>query len=363
MLNTLIRGKSILGVGSLVLITLLFFNRASASPTLVQTASMQPAVLGEPDAGSSVISYQGRLLDPTTGQPKPDGAYTMVFNLYNFETGGVALWTETKNVASNKGLFTTLLGDTTFFPAGTFTGQELYLGIAVGGDPETTPRQRVASVAYAVWSSTAAWAETLDGLDSTAFAPVTHAHSGADITNGTLTASKLAVGVVPKFISLDPGAAYLEGSGAFYSDGFGPNAGIHLRDVAANLDSFQTGFTIPPNYSAGTPLVLRLVWHTSGINCKIDFRGNAISVSRPGRNHIVGAITDDGITIVGGELLLAPNIANQSNETFVNITSPDGTTRLLPGDSIHVGLYRRSDSPGDSCTSDMVIQGISVTYQ
>lgn len=184
----------------LILLTVALVVRANASPSVVQTASIQPSVLGEANAGSSVIAYQGRLLDPTTGQPKPDGAYTLVFNLYNVETGGVALWTETKNVATNKGLFTALLGDTTAFPPEHFNGQALYLGVAVGGDPEATPRQRVASVAYAIYAekantannattattattadsantaNNASNADKLDGQDSTAFAISTHDH-------------------------------------------------------------------------------------------------------------------------------------------------------------------------------------------
>lgn len=194
MISTLSRFIHMMVGGAVVMASLFVFGKVDASPTYVQTASIQPAVLGEANGGSSVISYQGRLLDPTTGQPKPDGAYTMVFNLYNVETGGTILWTETKNVATNKGLFTTLLGDTTLLAVEHFNGQTLYLGIAVGGDPEATPRQRVASVAYAIWSSTSAWADTLDGLDSTKFAAASHAHSGTEINDGTITADDLADG-------------------------------------------------------------------------------------------------------------------------------------------------------------------------
>ncbi len=172
----------------------------SARPYTSALAAGQAKMLMEADAGSSVVSYQGRLLDPITGQPKPDGAYTMVFNLYNIVAGGTTFWTETKNVATNKGFFTALLGDSTTFPTEHFNGQALYLGVAVGGDPEATPRQRLASVAYAIYAekantansattaTTAATADSanmannasnadkLDNQDSTAFASSMHDH-------------------------------------------------------------------------------------------------------------------------------------------------------------------------------------------
>ena len=283
------------------------------------------------------------ILDALSGQPKPDGAYTIAFRLYGVESGGAALWTESKSVPVNKGLFSTLLGDTTTLDLAIFNGQDLFLGVTVGTDPEAAPRQRVAHVAYAIFAASAGNAETLNGNAATAFAPATHAHTGAE------------------FFSLDPYSAYLEGSASF-NDGFGQFAGLYLPK-ASPLPAFAVGFTIPPNYTTGTPLTMRLLWHTSSTSCLVDFRGNAISVARPGRNHIVGLTTTDGITIVGGELLAAPTVVNQTNKQLVVITSPDGVTNLEPGDAVIVGLYRRSDSGNDSCTTPMVIQAISVLYQ
>ena len=339
----------------------LTFTRVAASPAVVQTTALQPALAADVAAGTFRISYQGRLLDALSGQPKPDGAYTIAFRLYGVESGGAALWTESKSVPVNKGLFSTLLGDTTTLDLAIFNGQDLFLGVTVGTDPEAAPRQRVAHVAYAIFAASAGNAETLNGNAATAFAPATHAHTGADIADGSLTGADLDPNVVPKFFSLDPYSAYLEGSASF-NDGFGQFAGLYLPK-ASPLPAFAVGFTIPPNYTTGTPLTMRLLWHTSSTSCLVDFRGNAISVARPGRNHIVGLTTTDGITIVGGELLAAPTVVNQTNKQLVVITSPDGVTNLEPGDAVIVGLYRRSDSGNDSCTTPMVIQAISVLYQ
>lgn len=131
---------------------------------------------GAPAADSAaitpVISYQGRLLNPTTGAPQ-NGTFTFVFRLYNVAEGGTALWTETKDIVVSNGLFTTLLGDVTALPTSIFDGQNLWLGVKVGTDAEATPRQRIAATPYALYSDNA---DRLDGLDSAAFATASHIH-------------------------------------------------------------------------------------------------------------------------------------------------------------------------------------------
>lgn len=348
------------------------------------------------------IAYQARLLDTVSGQPKPDGAYTIAFALYQVSTGGSPLWSEVKSIPVNKGLFSTQLGDTTPFDLSLFNGQALYLGITVGSDPETAPRQPLTHVAYAIHAEQAAVADNadqLDGLDATAFAPATHTHTGetivdnsvatadlansavtnaklgadavlsanirdqqvttADLADGAVTEAKVATGVIPKFLSLDPNGALLT-TGASLSNGFGPNAGIHLADGANG--SFYLGFTIPPNFTTGGTLLTRLLWHTSATACSIEFVPNAISVARPGRTHIIGVNTGAGLTVIGGTRLFAPAVSNQTNETRVTITSPDGVTPLQAGDSVIFSLFRSGNSANDNCTADMVIQSVSLTY-
>ena len=111
---------------------------------------------------SLMMKYQGRLLDPATGDPKPDGTYTMTFRIYDVSTGGTALWLETKDVEVKGGLFNTILGDVTSLPQGIFTGQDLWLGVKVGADLETSPRQQLLSMPYAIYAHNA---DTVDGME------------------------------------------------------------------------------------------------------------------------------------------------------------------------------------------------------
>jgi len=133
-------------VGAALAALVLAATNAAASPS-----AQAPATAEALAVSPLVLHYQGRLLDPITRQPKPNGNYIMTFRLYNVETGGTALpWSETKNVFVNEGVFSTLLGDTTSLNLSDFNGQALWLGVTVESDPEATPRVALSPAPYAI---------------------------------------------------------------------------------------------------------------------------------------------------------------------------------------------------------------------
>lgn len=135
----------------------------------------------------STMNFQGRLTD-STGTIMPDGLYNMQFKLYDASSAGTLLWSETRQmngsdyrVQVTNGLFSTQLGQQTALPASIFTNTNIYFEITMA-NPATatcnttacqtwespmTARQKLATSAYAFNS------DTLDGLDSTAFATAT----------------------------------------------------------------------------------------------------------------------------------------------------------------------------------------------
>jgi hypothetical protein len=142
---------------------------------------VNPRPAAEVAAVSPILTYQGRLLHPSTGAPQ-NGTHTFTFSIYNVESGGAPLWIEIKNVVVSNGLFVTLLGDTTALPATLFNGQNLWLGSKVGADAEATPRQRLAPVAYAMYADNA---DRLDGQDSPFF------RNASNINAGTLADARI----------------------------------------------------------------------------------------------------------------------------------------------------------------------------
>jgi hypothetical protein len=95
------------------------------------------------------LGYQARLLK-SDGTPA-SGIVEIAFSIFDAETAGKQLFTEKQMVGLTDGYYSTFLGSATAtgFPAGTFDGSERFLELTVAGET-LKPRQRIASVAYAL---------------------------------------------------------------------------------------------------------------------------------------------------------------------------------------------------------------------
>ena len=92
------------------------------------------------------INYQGHLTRPDG--TALDSTLSITFAIYDAEFGGAVLWAENHpSVNVEDGLFHVLLGSDT--PLTDLFSADRWLGIAVGGDAEMTPRQQIVSVAHA----------------------------------------------------------------------------------------------------------------------------------------------------------------------------------------------------------------------
>lgn len=150
-------------------------------------------VLPEPTHAATTVptkmNFQGRLTN-SSGNILSDGSYNMTFRLYTASSGGSAVWTEahdtTNRVTVTNGLFSVQLGSVVPLSASLFASGSLYLevelpspatatcstaGCASYTEGPMTPRNQVATSAYAYNS------ETLDGLDSAAFAQLTNSNT------------------------------------------------------------------------------------------------------------------------------------------------------------------------------------------
>lgn len=98
-------------------------------------------------APPQTMHFQGYLKD--SSNDPVDGNVDIVFALYDVSTGGSALWTETHNaVPVTDGVYSVVLGSST--PIDLAFDTTYYLGVKVGADSEMTPRQELASSAYAM---------------------------------------------------------------------------------------------------------------------------------------------------------------------------------------------------------------------
>jgi hypothetical protein len=94
------------------------------------------------------INYQGRLFDGS-GLPVDSMSVPMTFSLWDASTSGAELWSEYQAVEVQNGLYHVLLGDSLSIPVSVFSGGTVYMELVVGGET-LTPRQRLASVPYAM---------------------------------------------------------------------------------------------------------------------------------------------------------------------------------------------------------------------
>jgi hypothetical protein len=138
--------RSMMLAGTLAVLMLLALT---VSLTLAQGSgpSTEPAQPESPDdAVGNYIPVQGRLTD-ASGNPI-NATLTITFRLYAVSSGGTELCRDVNSVVVNNGLFNSeIYGNC----AGEMTGQQLYLALQIGSDPEMTPRQPIYAVPYA-WS-------------------------------------------------------------------------------------------------------------------------------------------------------------------------------------------------------------------
>jgi len=110
----------------------------------------------------NAIGYQGYLEDGSG--PVTKTGVQMEFALYEALSGGSPVWAEVQSVDVTNGLFSVLLGSGSPMAASDFDGDR-YLGISVDNDGEMYPRQKLASVAYALRAEVANKSFALDAPD------------------------------------------------------------------------------------------------------------------------------------------------------------------------------------------------------
>lgn len=93
-------------------------------------------------AAPLVLNHHGRLLDAADA-PVADGAHTLIYSLFATPDGGSPLWSETREVTTQGGLFTCDLGRVVPLDPSLLTNDSLYLQVQVAGEAPLTPRLRL----------------------------------------------------------------------------------------------------------------------------------------------------------------------------------------------------------------------------
>ncbi len=296
--------------------------------------------------------------------------------IYNVETGGNPLWSETKSVAVTNGLFSVLLGDTAALDPGIFNGQALWLGVTVGADPEATPRQRIAHSPYALHSQHANQANELGGFPPGAFARAVHEHSGAEITSGTVAAPRIDPAIarddeiVPTVLSNDgPGSGLdadkLDGQDA---SAFAPTN--HLHDDRYYTEGESDGrFVNASGDTMSGPLTVPRIIYTSPRTQYFVVGGEGFV---PGSNvDYFNTYGNGGAYIISGSgALVAPvhlphgAVVTEFRVFFYDTSSSDMTVSLdlqgMSGGYSTMARVSSSGAPGYMSETDTTISSATI---
>lgn len=118
--------------------------------TLIRTGLIAIAIVlftvGVVAALTNSITYQGRLLDDQ-GDPI-DGSVAMIFSIYDAESGGTLLWTESHGaLTASNGLVNLILGQGAPIPDSVFQAADRWLEIDVNDQP-ISPRTKLTATPY-----------------------------------------------------------------------------------------------------------------------------------------------------------------------------------------------------------------------
>ena len=298
--TTLIFDFSILGfLGMLILLVASAGAFALGQETQSATSSSPASVVPH------LIRFSGTL----PGAPGKAETVDVKFALYDAQTGGDALWSETQQVSlDSSGKYSVLIGSVTVLPDSVFAqGQARWIGVTLGGEPESARTVLVATP----YSLKASDAETLGGHPVSDFAlrnalPAT----GTDITQINVGNGITGGGTGPT-VTLGLSSTYLENLG---------------NEIYPQLGGTNT-LTGKNTYAAGK----LFIGSSPVLSAANVLASSPLSVSASGDNVTIG-LNDSALLTLGNSVYAQLGAANTftAGQTFKSsVTFASGQT--FPG--------------------------------
>lgn len=283
------------------------------------------------------INFQGVLKD-ASGNIVSNGDYNLTFKIYNVESGGTELWTETKLVNVTNGIFSTQLGSVT--PISLPFDAAYWLGITVGSDPEMTPRTPFTSVPYSRISLT--------------------------VPDNSLTANKISSGQVVKSLNgLKDNVNLVAGSNITITPSGNDLTISAASGAGGTVTQVNTGagLTGGPITTTGTisiandGITTAMLQNNSVTSAKIsDGTITATDIANTQVVKSINSLKDNVNLVAGSNITITPSGQNLTISSTSGGIGGSGTTNYIPlfsgsttlGTSI---LYQNSGNIGIGTTS------------
>jgi len=313
-----------------VALSVIFLLALTVSLTLAQGTNQPQGPAGATAVAPGAIPVQGRLTD--AGGTPLNGTYTLTFRLYEVETGGAALCTDTNSVAVQNGLFNSWID---YCYNGVLWGQKVWFGVQMQGDSEMTPRQVIYPVPYALGLVPGV---VISASHANPFSVKTTSTSGTALEGIASSSTGTNYGVYATSNSPNGYAGY------FYNSGGG--VGVTSLSVAGTaLDAGSLGGpVIRADSATGTALALEGTGRlTSTAKSYIWISGNGV---RPYQQS--DSTTIDMDTVGGAKIIRGATAGNK------NVMLPIALPGTLYGQNVRVtalDVYWSGDTDFDAISA------------
>lgn len=174
-------------------------------------------------------------------------------------------------------------------------------------------------------------------------------------TEATLAQS----GLVPRFIDFDIGTTTVR-SGASHQASI-PDSAPYVELPNSGFPLTIVNFTVPPDFATGNDFVARVLWSTVTSPCFYVLRAELAGYG-PGHSAALYDVYWPGSTTPSDEDIIEVDTAYSTHELIITFR-PSVSFPTYPGDAMTLVLTRDAGDTNDTCTSNILLRSISLTYQ